>query len=605
MLTHSKTIVAIPGYRTTEHIYSGSKTLVYRGIRENDQNPVIIKLMRNEYPSFAEIAQFRNQYAIAKNLDIPGIIKPYSLENYYNGYALVMEDFGGISLKNYMMSGETLHATSLHSSLKKFFHLTIQIVSTLEKLHRYRVIHKDIKPANILINPTTLKVKLTDFSIATLLPKEIQSLVNPNLLEGTLAYISPEQTGRMNRGIDYRSDFYSLGVTFFEILTGQLPFTTTDPMELVYCHIAKQPPNASDINPNIPEILSEIINKLMEKNAEDRYQSSLGLKLDLEECLQQWQKTGNISSFKIGQRDISDRFLIPEKLYGRKQEVATLLAAFERVTQGTFEMILVTGSSGIGKTAAVNEVHKLITQQHSYFIKGKFDQLQRDIPLSGFVYALRDLIRHLLSETDAELQQWKDRILAALGTQAQVIVDVVPELEIIIGKQQSVTELSGTVAQNRFIFLFKKFIQIFASQEHPLVIFLDDLQWADVTSLKFLQLLMTQLGDNSSTPQISEDSANLSWEVGDRENVKPYNSLLLIGAYRDNEVSTLHPLTLTLNEIKKSGASIKSITLKALNQAELNNLIADTLLCEEEATITLTQMVFAKTKGNPFFIHQF
>ncbi|GAB1537951.1 hypothetical protein NUACC21_06060 [Scytonema sp. NUACC21] len=411
MLIHSEPIFAILGYCITQQIYSGSKTLVYQGIREKDQQLVILKLMRNEYPTYHEIAQFRKQYAIAKNLNIAGIVKPYSLESYHNSYVLVLEDFGGIPLKDYISRVEITDT----SFLKQFFHIAIQIASTLHELHCHRIIHKDIKPGNILINPTTLEVKLTDFSLASLLPKEIQQLTNPNCLEGTLAYISPEQTGRMNRGIDYRSDFYSLGVTFFELLTGQLPFTTKDPMELVHCHIAKQPPMAHSLNSNLPLTVSDIISKLMAKDAEDRYHSAFGLKHDLEICSQQWEETGNIIPFLLGEQDVSDRFLIPEKLYGRQQEVETLLAAFERVTGGTSEIVLVTGPSGIGKTAVVNEVHKPIVRQRSYFIKGKFDQFQRDILLSGFLQAFQDLIRQLLSEPDAILQQWKSKILSALG----------------------------------------------------------------------------------------------------------------------------------------------------------------------------------------------
>ncbi|MEH2249235.1 trifunctional serine/threonine-protein kinase/ATP-binding protein/sensor histidine kinase [Nostoc sp.] len=590
MLVVLDTLYTFPGYRITEQIYSGSKTLVYRGIREQDQKSVVLKLMRNEYPTFAEIAQFRNQYIITKNLDLPGIVKTYSLENYRNSYVLVMEDFGGISLQDWRLEDKGKEENWL--SLNEFFHIAIKIASTLEGLHGNHIIHKDIKPANILINPTTDEIKLIDLSIATLLPREIQFLTNPNILEGTLAYISPEQTGRMNRGIDYRTDFYSLGVSFFQLLTGQLPFTTKDPMELVYSHIAKQPLKASRIKSDIPPILSDIISKLMAKNAEDRYQSTLGLKHDLEVCQRQWQETGNIALFELGVRDISDRFVIPEKLYGRQSEVETLLAAFGRVTEGATEMILVAGFSGIGKTAVVNEVHKPIVRQRSYFIKGKFDQFQRDIPLSGLVQAFRDLIGQLLSETDAQIQQWKTKILRELGTQTQVIINVIPELEQIIGKQPLVTELSGSAAQNRFNLLFKKFIKIFTTKEHPLVIFLDDLQWADSASLKLIQLLICE----SPLSHLSEEIEQMHETKG---------GLLLLGSYRDNEVSKAHPLYLTLQEIEKAGATINTITLAPLNQGDLNHLIADTLHCPELVAVPLTQMVFAKTKGNPFFSIQF
>ncbi|MEH2171389.1 ATP-binding sensor histidine kinase [Nostoc sp.] len=589
MLVESDKISPIFGYRIIKQLYSGKKTLVYQAIREKDRQSVILKLMRNEDPNFAEINQFHNQYTITQNLEIPGIIKPINLEKSHNRYVIVMEDFGGIALNLWQQEKQKKGNHSV--SLSEFFDIAIEISATLEQLHRHRIIHKDIKPANILIHPITGKTKIIDFSIATLLPKEIQFLTNPNVLEGTLAYISPEQTGRMNRGIDYRTDFYSLGITFFELLTGQLPFSTTEPMELVYSHIAKEPPKASHINSNIPTILSDIISKLMAKNAEDRYQSAHGLRYDLERCQNQWQEKQNITAFELGIRDISNHFAIPEKLYGRQREIEILLTTFDRVTKGKTEMILVSGYSGIGKTAVVNEVHKPIARQRSYFIKGKFDQFQRDIPLSGLVQALRDLIEQILSETDAQIQQWKTKILSALNTQSQVIINVIPELEIIIGKQPASAELTGSAAQNRFNLLFQRFIQVFTTKEHPLVIFLDDLQWADTASLKFLQLLM-----DGTSSHIAKDTEKIYESQG---------SLLLIGAYRDNEVSNLHPLHLTLQEIAKLGGVINTFKLSPLSQIDLNQMIADTLRCPEVIAVPLTQMVFFKTKGNPFFTSQF
>ena len=577
----------IKGYCITDLVYHGSRTLVYRGTRTNDHTPVVLKLLNNPYPSFQELVQFRNQYTIAKNLDHAGIIKIYSLESYQNTLVLVMEDFGGISLEEY--TTDSLHQRAItddvehpgmirKQSLQEFLDIAIQIASILDELYRHRVIHKDIKPSNILINPTTSQVKLIDFSIASLLPKESQILTSPNCLEGTLAYLSPEQTGRMNRGIDYRSDFYSTGITFYKLLTTELPFSTTDPMELVHCHIAKQPVAPHQLNRAIPPILSQIITKLMAKNAEDRYQSALGLKYDLEQCAEHWHRLGSMAEITLGSRDICDRFVIPEKLYGRQAEVETLLAAFERVTQGKTEMILVAGFSGIGKTAVVNEVQKPIVRQRGYFIQGKFDQFQRNIPFSAIVEALRDLMEQLLTETDSQLMQWKEQILSALGENGQVMVDVIPELEGIIGKQPPADELSGTAAQNRFNLLFSKFIQVFTTKEHPLVIFLDDLQWADSASLKLLQVLMAE------TNTIH---------------------LLLIGAYRDNEVNPTHPLMLTLSEMANVGVSLNTITLEPLSKSDLNHLIADTLTCGIELAKPLTELVAQKTKGNPFFATQF
>ena len=342
--------INLSGYQITEQLYAGTHTLVYRAIRTSDQHPVVIKILRNEYPHFNELIGFRNQYTIAKNLDLPSIIKPLSLEVYGNSYAIVMEDFGGISLSTYLKIETDKNQSSNSLSLKQFLNLALQLSDVLDYLYQNRVIHKDIKPANILINPETKQIKLIDFSIASLLPRETQEIQNANALEGTLAYLSPEQTGRMNRGIDYRSDFYSLGVTFYELLTKQLPFVSDDPMELVHSHLAKQSIPIHQIKPEIPLILSQIVSKLMAKNAENRYQSALGMKHDLAICLAQLQATGKIADFELGNRDITDRFLIPEKLYGRETEIETVLQAFERVSTGSTEMMLVAGFSGIGKT---------------------------------------------------------------------------------------------------------------------------------------------------------------------------------------------------------------------------------------------------------------
>ncbi|AFZ60739.1 AAA family ATPase [Anabaena cylindrica FACHB-243] len=562
--------VSISGYRVSEELYNGSRTVVYQGYRENDSLPVAIKLLKNPYPSFSELVQFRNQYTISKNLHSSLIIQTYSLETYQNGYVLVMEDFGGISLQQWVLKEK--NALSVIELLK----IAITLCNTLDILYRERIIHKDIKPSNILINPQSKQIKLIDFSIASLLPRETQTLINPNVLEGTLSYISPEQTGRMNRGIDYRTDFYSLGVTLYELFTGELPFQSKESMELVHCHIAKAAPLAHEINPQIPVVISKIVNKLMAKNAEDRYQSALGLKLDLENCLHQLQETGEIQSFEIAQRDLCDRFSIPDKLYGRETEIKKLLQAFNRVSRGATEMMLISGFSGIGKTAVVNEVHKPIVQQRGYFIKGKFDQFNRNIPFSAFVQVFRDLMGQLLTESDAQIQQWKNQILAAVGENGQVIIEVVPELSRIIGEQPSATKLSGIAAQNRFNLLFQKFTQVFTSAEHPLVMFLDDLQWTDSASLKLIQLLMADM-----------------------------SHLFIIGAYRDNEVNLAHPLILTLSEIQKKTATINTINLAPLSQGKINQLVADTLKCSENLAIPLSQLIFQKTQGNPFFATQF
>ncbi|BAY27941.1 multi-sensor signal transduction multi-kinase [Calothrix sp. NIES-2100] len=560
---------AIQGYTITDTLHISNRSIVYRATKIKSQTPVVIKILNSPYPQLRDLILLKNQYFISSYINYPNIITCYGLETYGNSYALILEDFGGISLSQY------LNSQSL--DLNGFISIALAITSALECLYKNKIIHKDIKPENILINPETQQVKLIDFSISSILPKENTEIKSPNLLEGTLAYISPEQTGRMNRGIDYRTDFYSLGVTFYELLTGQLPFNSTSPIEFVHYHLAQEPINPTIVNVNIPQMLANIVLKLMAKSPEERYQTARGLKHDLEICEQMLLKQGEITDFKLGEKDIRDRFLIPEKIYGRETEVSTLLNAFERVSLGNIELMLIAGFSGIGKTSIVNQIHKPIIRQKGDFISGKFEQFQRNLPFSAFVQAFRSLIKQLLTESTAQLQEWKKYILSALGEQAGVIIDVIPELELIVGKQPAIPELTGTAAQNRFNLLFSKFIRVVATKEHPLVIFLDDLQWADSASLKLIQLLM-----------------------GETDSIY----LLLIGAYRDNEVTAGHPLLMTLDAISKTNANVNQITLTPLNETHINHLLKDTLGCPDSMALNLTKFVLNKTQGNPFFINQ-
>ncbi|MEG5032472.1 AAA family ATPase [Microcoleus sp. AT3-D2] len=561
-------MLSIPGVAIVAVLYESVNSLVYRAIREADKGPIILKLLKESYPTPQELVRYRTEYRITQELKEAGVIQVYDLQKYQNSLVMFVEDFGGESLTIWMQQRKF--------TVEEFLQIAIATTEILGQIHSANIIHKDINPSNIVYNAETEQLKIIDFGISTQLSRETPTIKNPNILEGTLAYISPEQTGRMNRSLDYRTDFYSLGVTFYELLTGKLPFETDDALELVHCHIARHPVPPHEIEPEVPLIVSEIVSKLMAKNAENRYQTALGLKQDLETCLFQLQATGNIEQFALGTRDITDRFLIPEKLYGRETEVSNLLAAFERVSTGSAEMMLVAGLSGIGKTAVVNEVHKPIARQRGYFIKGKYDQFQRNIPFSAFVQAFRELMGQLLSESDAQLQTWKTKILIAVGESGQVLIEVIPELERIIGAQPAVLELSGSAAQNRFNLLMQKFVQVFTHAEHPLVIFLDDLQWVDSASLKLLQVLMEDTGH-----------------------------LLVLGAYRDNEVSAAHPFMLTVDEIVKSGAVVNTMTLQPLSLADINQLVADTLICDLSLAGPLTELVYQKTKGNPFFSTQF
>ncbi|RCJ32896.1 serine/threonine protein kinase [Nostoc minutum NIES-26] len=563
----------LSGYELLETLHSGAKTIIYRGRRETDNASVIVKTLLDEHPPLEDIARLRHEYQIIEPLQIPGIVKPYELKNYQHGLALILEDIPGSLLKEVIATQTT--------TLITFLKVAINLAHTLGELHAQQIIHKDIKPHNILIDLGSGEVKLIDFSISSRLDKENPTLSNPNLLEGTLAYMSPEQTGRMNRAIDYRSDFYSLGVTLYEMLTGTLPFHATDPMELVHCHIAKIPAapckeTVCRLMEDVPEAISAIILKLLAKTAEQRYQSAWGLKADLEECLFQLQTTGKIEHFVPGRRDKSGHFLIPQKLYGREAEVTTLMAAFERVAGGSSELMLVSGYSGIGKTSVVNEVHKPIVGARGYFIAGKFDQFKRNIPYASLIQAFQSLIQQLLTESEAQIQAWKEKLLTALGENGQVIIDVIPEVELIIGTQPPVTQLGTTESQNRFNRVFGQFIGVFTTQEHPLVVFLDDLQWADSASLNLIELLMTD---------------------SDRQ------YLLLIGAYRDNEVSPTHPLMMSLDKIQTADAVVNNIVLSPLQLTDVEVLIGDTLN-DAECSEELAELLFHKTGGNPFFLTQ-
>jgi hypothetical protein len=442
---------------------------------------------------------------------------------------LILEDPGGEPLDRLL--GQPMELT-------RFLRLAVGLAAALGKLHQQGLIHKDIKPANILVNSATGAVWLTGFGIASRLPRERQSPEPPEVIDGTLAYMAPEQTGRMNRSIDSRSDLYALGVTFYEMLTGTLPFKATDLMEWVHCHIARQPVPPDEQVAGIPGLLSAIVMKLLAKTAEERYQTAAGVEADLRRCLAAWESLGRIDPFQLGTQDSSDRLLIPEKLYGREREIDALLACFDRVvSNGTPELVLVSGYSGIGKSSVVHELHKALVPPRGLFASGKFDQYKRDIPYATLAQAFQSLVRPFLGRSEAELGRWRDVLHEALGQNGQLIVNLVPALERVIGKQPPVPDLPPQDAQNRFQMVFRRFLGVFARKEHPLALFLDDLQWLDAATHELLEHLMTE-------PEVQH--------------------LLLVGAYRDNEVSSSHPLMRTLDAIHKTGASVQEIVLAPL-----------------------------------------
>jgi len=557
-------------YILTDTLSENQRSVVYRARRAADGQPVILKIVNASYPSLEQITRLRHEYRVTRELNMAGVVAALSLDRYRNGAAIVFEDFGGDSLAR-LGGGKPIDPG-------QFLSLAVQLADTLGHIHRRRVMHKDINPSNIVWNPRTDEVKIIDFSLATELSRETPAVLSPSVLEGTLLYMSPEATGRMNRAIDYRTDFYSLGVTFFELLTGQLPFSSSDPMELVHCHIARTPPSVREVRSTIPHRLSEIVAKLMAKRAEDRYQSAFALRNDLLRCGDSMFTTGSLALLGSEAADVSDQLQIPQKLYGREREITALLAAFERASQGTKELMFVAGYSGIGKSALIHEIHKPIAKRRGYFITGKFDQYDRSTPYASFIQAFQELVRQLLTEPASILAAWKAEILAAVGPNAQLIIDVIRDVELIVGKQPPAPEVPPAEAQNRFNLAFENFVRAFATREHPLAVFLDDLQWADLPSLNLIERLMSD--------------------------VQPMH-LFLIGAYRDNEVDAAHPLMPALEGMRKAHAAVSTITLEALGLEQCAELLTDTLRCDATSVAPLAAICLQKTGGNPFFLGQF
>jgi histidine kinase len=595
-------MITLPGYQVFEKRYESSRSLIYRAERNADQVPVLLKVLRQEYPSPKAIARFQMEYHLLQSLNLEGVIQVYDWKLYQQSPVIVLEDFGGESLQNwlhdYPEGGTASHRTF---DLEEFLTLAIQITSILGQLHHQNIIHKDINPSNIVLNSNTGQVKIIDFGIATTLSQENSITYHPSILEGTLAYMSPEQTGRMNRAIDYRTDFYSLGVTFYRLLCDRLPFETTDVMELVHCHIAKHPTPPHEVNSAIPRPVSDLVMKLLAKTAEDRYQSATGIWSDLQECLNQLQQTGHIEAFTIGRWDLSSTFQIPQKLYGRTQAIERLLEAIGGVGErderegrmpasasaiaNRAELIVIAGQSGIGKTTLVQELYQFIPHPRGYFVTGKYDQLQRNIPYAALLQAFQALIRQLLTEDETRIDRWRESLLAALGQQAALMIDMLPELELLIGQQSIKDEASIDESRNRFDLILENFIRAFTESIHqihercayPLIIFLDDLQWIDSASLSLIERLL------------SSDS----------------HDLLIIGAYRENEVGDSHPLTRSLHEIRQAGGLVHQIALSPLSLLDVNEWLQDTLHCESARSSPLAELMMQKTAGNPFFINEF
>jgi PAS domain S-box-containing protein len=553
-----------------EPLREGEEYILYSGRRDGELPSVLVVAPVSEYPALESLERLEHEYSLRDELDSDWAARPLALTHHLGRTMLVLEDPGGVPLDGLL--GRPLELT-------RFLRLAAGISAALARLHERGLIHKDIKPANILVSSAIGKIWMTGFGIASRLPRERQAPAPPEVIAGTLAYMAPEQTGRMNRWIDFRSDLYSLGVALYQMLTGTLPFIAADSAEWVHCHIARQPAPPEERAKGIPGPISAIIMKLLAKTAEERYQTAAGLETDLRRCLTEWESRKHVGPFLLASHDMSDQLLIPEKLYGREREIHALLAAFDRVAAGgTPELVLVSGYSGAGKSSVVNELHMALVATSGLFAAGKLDQYKRDIPYATLAQAFQTLVRQILAKSDVAVSHWQHALREAVSPNGQLIVNLIPELEFVIGKQPVVPDLAPQDAQNRFQLVFRRFLGAFARPEHPLVLFLDDLQWLDAATIEFLERLITE-------PEA--------------------RYLLLVGAYRENEVTRSHPLMRAIDAIHKAGASVRRIVLAPLGLDDVGRLVADSLNCDRDHAQPLARLVHEKSGGNPFFAIQF
>jgi predicted ATPase/signal transduction histidine kinase len=555
-----------------EVLRPGDEFTLYRGHRPGEPSILALGITAPEVTP-QRVERLAHEYALSTDLDPAWAAVPLSVGRHDGRPLLLLEDLGAEPLDR-LLAG----SAAGHLDLERFLRLASELARALGQMHGQGIIHRDINPSNVLVDGTG-HVRLTGFGIASRLRRERQSPGPPEVIVGTFAYMAPEQTGRMNRSVDARSDLYSLGITLYEILTGVLPFSAGDPMEWIHCHIARQPSPPSERERGVPPAIDAIVLKLLAKNPEDRYQTAAGLEIDLRRCLTQWEAHGRIEAFTLADHDVPSRLLIPEKLYGREADVAVLVDAFERViASGTTGLVLISGYAGIGKSSIVNELHKVLVPTRGMFAGGKFDQYKRDIPHATLAQAFRGLVRQLLSVNDEELARWRGALLTALGPNGQLMVTLIPELALILGDQPPIPAVEPQDAASRFRRVFRNLVGVFAKPEHPLVLFIDDLQWLDAGTLDLLEWLVTEPGDLH---------------------------LLIIGAYRDNEVGPTHPFSRTLTAIRDSGRAVSEIALAPLTIDQVARVCADALHAEVADTMSLAQLIDEKTGGNPFFAIQF
>jgi predicted ATPase/GAF domain-containing protein/tRNA A-37 threonylcarbamoyl transferase component Bud32 len=556
------------GYKIQSTLYESNSTLVFRANKHN-RDSVILKILKSENQSNEEIQRYHNEYTLTRSLkNLPGVIDTYGLERDSDKGKLIMlmEDFGATSLDKLLNQGSF--------SLEQVLDIAIAVIAGLDEIHCASIIHKDVNPSNIVMNPDDGQVKLIDFGIASAVSREAGDDKGSNVVEGTLPYIPPEQTGRIDRIIDHRADFYSFGATIYELLAHKPPFNRTDQMELIHCHLARKPRPLSGIRADIPEAVSEIVMKLLSKDPGERYATAKGVKADLQKCLDQIEKGERQFSFSLGKEDKGRALKISDQIFGREEEIKRLQSTFHRVPAGGKKIVFVKGPAGIGKTLLIRELEKYVHQNNGIFISGKFNQLEQGIPYSGIIQAFRQLARYLLTRSDEELDNWKKKIKKALGNQGYEIIEWVSEFKKIIGPRLPLSGSGGHETQNRFYLMFENFMGVFSGRRHPLVLFLDDLQWIDFSSLELVRRIIL-------APII--------------------DSIFIIGAFRDSEINPGHPLRTLLEQLKKEKVEYNNLRLSPLDVSNLSRMISESLDCSRDNARPLSQWIHTRSLGNPLY----
>jgi histidine kinase len=568
----------LSGLHIIDTIYESDKTIVSVAELDENKNKIIVKAHKKAFPTSEEIAALQHEYEICKKVIDEEFGNSLKFQQYENKFVFIRKYFEGVTLKEFIKNKRV--------SVKEFLEISLRLVEAVGKIHDKKLVHKDLNPNNIIIQPGTGEVSLIDFEISSEIDIQTQFKSNPNQLEGTILYISPEQTGRMNRIVDYRSDFYSLGVTFYEMLSGREIVNSYDPLEIIHFHIAKTPLSLWEIDPNIPQAICRIIEKLLSKNAEDRYQSAYGLIADLQHCKKQFDSIGTVEDFSIGNYDFSIKFSLSQKIYGRNDELKKLSNSYKNVLSGKKELVLIAGDAGVGKTALVYELHRELDLKKGFFIEGKFEKLNTDLPYFGWIRAFTSFLENVLSEEESDLLKWQIRLTEALGNSGKVLTDILPKLSLIIGDQPAVPELPPLESQNRIIYILKQFIKTIAQPNHPLVVFLDDLQWADFPSEYLFKLILQD---------------------------KSIKNILIIASYRNNELNDEMPFGKFFRKLEfmdsyfsiDNGYDIARFKINNLSFQNLEAMVSDGLRCSIEKSKELTNVLYEKTGGNPFFASQF